>query len=563
MRILILFLTFNILPVLAKTPNWTSDFVFPKSSIDKMTDQDRSNIYQLAAEKLIKENFLGAKHALIYPVNNTKLLLPYNSLLKYFEAKPNSPIRTYIFKIARKITNVQNIDHFFELVGTVPYPKNKQEIGPNIIYPIDNDLRKYPLGTSIIDTPNGKGLTFSCAACHSAELFGVKIMGLTNRFPRANQFFVLGKKASKLTNAHQFQLLFGADQNEVRMMQKSLKAIKSIGAKLPITLGLDTSLRQTALSLARRAEDEYASFSKRYQIFPRYNPLNAEVADSKPLVWWNLKYKTRWLADGSIVSGNPVHTNFLWNEIGRGADLKELSSWMANNKNIIDQLTTYVFNTQAPKFNDFFPNAININRAKLGEKIYLNTCSKCHGIYQKGWSTEENKNYQDQIKTTKVYYHQKTPVIDVGTDPARYLGMKHFAEDLNRLKISKENNIKVVPQKGYVPPPLVGIWARWPYFHNNSAPNLCEVLTPARKRITSYIAGPAINKQTDYDLECAGYPYPESVPDSWKKNQDYYFDSTKAGLSNQGHSKMLLNKDGTEKLSRQEKLALIEFLKTL
>ena len=79
-----------------------------------------------------------------------------------------------------------------------------------------------------------------------------------------------------------------------------------------------------------------------------------------------LKYKTRWLSDGSIVSGNPIFTNFLWNEIGRGVDLQELEQWLKNNKKIVMELTTAVFATESPRWTDFFhADTINIVKAKL------------------------------------------------------------------------------------------------------------------------------------------------------------------------------------------------------
>jgi len=48
------------------------------------------------------------------------------------------------------------------------------------------------------------------------------------------------------------------------------------------------------------------------------------VADSKPAVWWGLKYKNRWLSDGSVVSGNPIFTNIIWNELVTLNDLTDL-----------------------------------------------------------------------------------------------------------------------------------------------------------------------------------------------------------------------------------------------
>ena len=50
----------------------------------------------------------------------------------------------------------------------------------------------------------------------------------------------------------------------------------------------------------------------------------------------------RWLLDGSVVSGNPVYTNLIWNEIGRGTDLKELEAWLDKNQKTVDEITAAV-----------------------------------------------------------------------------------------------------------------------------------------------------------------------------------------------------------------------------
>ncbi len=173
-------------------------------------------------------------------------------------------------------------------------------------------------------------------------------------------------------------------------------------------------------------------------------------------------------------------------------------------------------------------------------------------------------SYAKKIKTHKVWYHSKTRVVDVGTDHHRATGMKYFSNDLNRLAISKTIGAVVTPQKGYVPPPLIGIWARWPYFHNNSAPTLWDVLTPDFNRPKSYIAVPAESKKYDFDILKNGYPSPDVVRAEYRDNPDYLYDSTRKGLSNIGHtSKILLDEEGREKFSTQDKLALIEFLKSL
>lgn len=526
----------------------------------------RENLYKLSPEAFERTVMTGRRHALIYPVSVSKLLIPYDPLKTFFESAPNDPVRKLLYDLAKVVSPFKNMDEVFSWLGVHEYPREVQIETPNKLPVLTSREKELPMGATLFHNENGTGLTFGCAACHTADLFGVKVLGLTNRFPRANEFFRRGGQLAPYVNSFVFKELLHATEGEREMLVTAKHNLKFVGLKQPVSVGLDTSLAQVALSLAKRKDDEYASRTEWNRRFPRRNKLEKMVADSKPAVWWNVKYKNRWLSDGSIVSGNPVHTNFLWNEIGRGTDLKELETWMKENDKTIQELTAAVFATKPPRYEKFFgANSIDIEKAKRGEAHFVQSCQKCHGTYEKGWAQDNAHllSAEELIQNVKVTYHEKTPVKDVGTDPGRYLGMREFAADLNRLKISKAIGTLVEPQKGYVPPPLDGIWARWPYFHNNSAPNLCAVLTPGPKRPASYWAGPANDKDRDFDQECVGYPIGAKTPSAWKQDKDFFYDSRKEGLSNRGHDERIFIKDGQEIYSWEEKLELIEFLKTL
>jgi len=107
---------------------------------------------------------------------------------------------------------------------------------------------------------------------------------------------------------------------------------------------------------------------------------------------------------------------------------------------------------------------------------------------------------------------------------------------------------------GYVAPPLHGIWASAPYFHNGSVPTLWHVLHPA--------ARPVVWKRTPtgYDakrvgLEVAEFPaLPKEV--SSPAEQHTYFDTTLRGKNATGH-------DFPAQLNEEELHALLEYLKTL
>lgn len=535
-------------------------------SRDVEVHSPRENIYELPEKEWKQTVMMGRRHALFYPVTVSELTIPYEPLKRFFESDPNDPVRELLYKMGKVVSPFKSMGEVFKWLGLHDFPQEIQSETPNEFPVLTSEEKALPMGATLRETPDGVSLTFGCATCHTADLFGVKVIGLTNRFPRANAFFRQGATLAPYVNTFIFREVFQATEGERQILVRAKKNLKFVGTKAPVSVGLDTSLAQVALSLAKRKQDEYATRSEWTRLNPRPNKLGHMIADSKPAVWWNLKYKNRWLSDGSIVQGNPVHTNFLWNEIGRGTELKSLEKWLIENPKIIEELTAAVFASKAPRYENFFGlDSIDIEKARRGQKHFVQSCQKCHGTYEKGWDQFNAGELSDLelIQNVNVTYHKKTPVINVGTDPGRYLGMKEFSDDLNRLKISKSIGTIVEPQKGYVPPPLEGVWARWPYFHNNSAPNLCAVLTPGKLRPVTYWAGPAKNKQTDFDQDCVGYPIGQNVPANWKKDKDFLYDSRKEGLSNKGHDERIFIKDGKEIYTREQKLELIEFLKTL
>ncbi|MCB9641783.1 MAG: hypothetical protein H6728_01790 [Myxococcales bacterium] len=538
----------------AFVPDWSEQAKLPASG-------ERANLYQASPDDWKASIERGKMHMLVYPVTTTGLLVPFGPLQRIIEDSQYDGIESFIFG-----RSFSTIPELYEWLGLSLFPTDAQNALSVVPFPSGQpqDIR---MGAGLLARSGTKGLTFSCAACHAGTFFGVPILGLNARRPRANEIFVLGKQLESVGYQGLTDFIGKLDAGEDAELKKFLENLKSVGVQKPLVLGLDTSLAQVARSLARRKDDPYATKDDALAKTPRQMWPEDFVADSKPMVWWTMKYKTRWLADGSVVSGNPVFTNFLWNEIGRGADLHELETWLDENADVVKDLTAAVFATQAPRYGDFFGwESIDLAQAKAGQKIFQERCSRCHGTYEKGWDdpTLSQGSLSEQMQTTKVRYPEQTPVHDVGTDPQRAQGMAHFADALNNLAISKKMNTLVVPQKGYVPPPLSGIFARYPYLHNNSIPNLCALLTPAAQRPTSFYQGPAENKQTDIDLECMGYPTGDAIPEAWKQEKYALFDATKPGLSNKGHDVGIFADDqGRSLLSPEQQKQLIVFLKTL
>ena len=112
---------------------------------------------------------------------------------------------------------------------------------------------------------------------------------------------------------------------------------------------------------------------------------------------------------------------------------------------------------------------------------------------------------------------------------------------------------------GYQAPPLDGLWATAPYFHNGSAPTVYDVLnSKTRPKIFTR------SYRTDldaYDPEKLGWKVEvlDEPPDLDKTppiERRKVYDTTKPGRGNGGHT----YGDG---LSDAERRAVIEYLKTL
>jgi mono/diheme cytochrome c family protein len=513
---------------------------------------DRGNIYGLPDAELEAVRRAGLLHATQWPVATSGVFVPHRALRVLFDEDSDDPTVQSARTIAR---NTLGFHSFDELVAWVGAPV----MGPGGEGPYDVPRPEGfgegdRFGVSVVDTELGEGLTFSCGACHAGRLLGRTVVGLPNRRPRANVFFDFGKDVVDMVDPDFLVTLTDASEGEVEMLRQAALRLPSVGHKVPEVLGLDTSLAQVALSLARRTDDPWATRDWVHEANPEPNALEEHVADSKPMPWWTMKHKTRWLADGSVVSGNPIHTNLLWNELGRGTDLDELQAWMEDNQAIVDELTVAVFASEPPRWTDAFDaSTVDVAAAQRGQAHFEALCARCHGFYDKDWSAPFE---------TAVRYPERTPVIDVGTDPGRWQGMQHFADRLNGLAISEAIATVVEPQQGYVPPPLTGIWARYPYLHNNAVPTLCDLLKPADQRPTAFVQGPS-ESMADFDADCVGYPVGDAMPAGWAEDDEAAFDTTRPGLSNAGHDAWLVDEQGDEVLSDDDRADLVAYLKTM
>ncbi|MFK7933871.1 MAG: hypothetical protein AB8G22_10195, partial [Saprospiraceae bacterium] len=182
-----------------------------------------------------------------------------------------------------------------------------------------------------------------------------------------------------------------------------------------------------------------------------------------------------------------------------------------------------------------YPNEIDTRLAKTGKKIFIKKCQGCHGNY------DAPESYPNKVVGLDL----------IGTDPlyASYAQESNITEWYNKSWFAtSEPKSWFEPEKGYIAPPLDGIWATAPYLHNGSVPTLYEVLDSKIR--------PDFWERTkdseDYDFRMVGWQY----EDKKKGKGELTYDTTLPGYDNGGHT-------FADSLSETDRWALVEYLKTL
>ncbi len=205
----------------------------------------------------------------------------------------------------------------------------------------------------------------------------------------------------------------------------------------------------------------------------------------------------------------------------------------------------YLSSLRAPKY----PERVDESLAGRGKKLFEQNCAECHGTY--GHATD--------AESIAAYPNQMVPIEEIGTDPVRHsalpvAGREHYARSWFAHAGEADERETLTDPDGYVAPPLDGVWASAPYFHNGSVPTLWHVLHPSKRPVVWRPMG------TEMDESKVGLTF-ETVERVPLENPDVairrsYFDTRRFGKSAAGH-------DYPDQLDESEKRAVLEYLKTL
>jgi hypothetical protein len=177
-------------------------------------------------------------------------------------------------------------------------------------------------------------------------------------------------------------------------------------------------------------------------------------------------------------------------------------------------------------------------KASRGEVVFNATCASCHGTH-----TGVSPGYPNLVIDRA----------EVGTDPIR--AERFRSTEANYLNASWFGQPPLTSTGGYLAQPLSGVWARAPYFHNGSVPDLLGVLELAERPTRWKRAG---SELSDYDTDRVGFRYEtvDTAPDPNTREGRLVYDTTRAGMGNGGHRY-------GEKLTDAERSDLLEYLRGL
>jgi hypothetical protein len=367
-----------------------------------------------------------------------------------------------------------------------------------------------PMGLRKAPRILGTGVSIDCMLCHGGSIMGKSYVGLGN-------------------TALDIQALF-----------EELSHADRLGLKLPFTF---TNVRGTneavgfGVYLLGFRDPDLALRTP-----PKDLGLHDDVCGDVP-PWWHMKKKKTIYYTGDT-DARSVRTlmQFMMHPLTTPKDF-------AKHEPAFRDISQYLASLEPPKY----PFAIDTSQAAKGAELFRANCAKCHGTYAEtnGDGTIARWSYPNKI----------IPLEEIGTDPARVKAIESAYEREYAASWFGKEPGRTKPRRtivGYQAPPLDGIWATAPYFHNGSVPTLDGVLNSSARpqRFTrSYKTD-----EEDYDKLKVGWKVTvlrgatdgKLSPIEGRK----IYDTTKPGRGNGGHTY-------GDALTPEERAQVIEYLKTL
>jgi hypothetical protein len=380
---------------------------------------------------------------------------------------------------------------------------------------------------NVVTTDDGSELVVSnCLQCHAGYWNGELVVGL-------------GKVTVDFTTPlHELvgplpELLETSDANIAFNKFKARAAVLGPYSKMA-TIGANPAVMFAIVLLSHRDPATLAWSDE--PLFPLSTEL---VIPADPPPWWRVRKKATHFANG-MSRGDHRGTMVLASSLCTDSveEAAPIVDYFAD-------IQTYLASLEAPAY----PFEIDQALAAEGQAQFECHCAGCHGTYADDPAQES-------------YPNLLFPIEVIGTDSAfidgaSEGGIYHYLEEWFNESFygSFSEVVTSDPVPGYTAPPLDGIWATAPYFHNGSVPSIELILhssaRPSQWRRVDY-------DSTNFDEDALGWPW-EPAPAHAEAPEDerkHIYDTTLYGYGNGGHS-------FGDDLTDAEREAVLEYLKTL
>ena len=381
------------------------------------------------------------------------------------------------------------------------------------------DNKGIPYNFNVVQAPNGvKVVATNCLNCHAERINGQLIVGLGNTTADNTNDIAQTLNSTDAV----VQLRYGKPSAEWTAYEPFTRGFRAIAPYIRTeTKGVNPADAIFAALSAHRNKDDLKWLNT-----PQYNVPTKPVPTDVP-AWWHFKKK------------NALY----FNALGKG-DFARLSMATAlvtmsdssearKIEGHFPDVEAYLKTIQAPKY----PFTIDQTLVEKGKTLFQNNCAQCHGKYE---APSSYPNLLIDLQT-------------IGTDVALanvYQEYPQYHTWYNQSWFSKSpNSAQLSPTRGYIAPPLDGIWATAPYLHNGSVPTLDDLLNSSQRPA---LWSRTFDNNADYDAVKVGWKYKVET----SKVDINTYNTNTYGYSNKGHIY-------GDKFSADERKALIEYLKTL
>ncbi|MEZ5043366.1 MAG: c-type cytochrome [Saprospiraceae bacterium] len=401
----------------------------------------------------------------------------------------------------------------------IPYTVFQKRLskGPDTVLRREGINANVPYAVTAFVAPNGvKVVNGNCFTCHASPFEGEIVFGLGNSFSDYRKSLVT---VAKLMNMG-MRLKYKKSSEKFQAYQDFGNYFKAMAPHIKTNqAGANPAFRLAEACMMQRNPVDLT-----YVEAPIYEINKYPIATDVPALW-NVKKKNALYYNGI---GRGDFTKLLFQASVLGIpDSSAARKAVTHFKDVLAWLQTL----EAPAY----PKPIDQLLADKGKMLFESACSKCHGTYGEKDQYPNKLVALEEVKTDPLYAHYAYT-----SGIVEWYNSSWFAHSAPRSYFE--------PTLGYVAPPLDGVWATAPYFHNGSVPTLMDVLN-SKSRPTYWSRN---GEQSAYDYENVGWQY--EIKDN--KKGKWTFDSKLPGFSNKGH-------DFGDAFTNAERKALIEYLKTL